>query len=135
MRQTMSYNPETVDPNQLDREQLIKVVDELQYLVELSAAKLTEIETYGVLKLGLTKQQIMILQRLMRGIPLGSDTLGEFLSRNELADPVSQLKVQIHKMRPKLASIGVTIETVWGFGYRMDRKNIDTLRSWLRDVA
>ena len=71
----------------------------------------------------LTSQQMSLFRVMMRWPVASVDVLSNVLQRSrELQDPDTHLRVQVHRMRKRLANIGITIETVWGVGYRIPQR-------------
>ena len=106
----------------MDR-QVVKLRRELdaayERIAELEGA-LAGLDREAPVMFGLTAQQSVLLAALSHREMATHQSLCVAMSRagQEPSDP-NLLKVQVHKLRKRLAAHGVEIVTVWGVGYRM----------------
>ncbi len=86
-------------------------------------------------KLGATPCEAAVALHLMArpNVAASHETLMHVARRYDRSDCLSATKVRVHRLRVrlKLAAPGVWITTVYGFGYRMDRRSVDLLRAAL----
>ncbi len=71
---------------------------------------------------GLTPQQVRMLSILLVQERVSNATLFE-VAQSDAEDADKLVKVQMHKLKRKLGALGLEVETIWGFGYRIPREN------------
>lgn len=124
------------DPRSLSREELIKYADELAFTLMEKYEKVTPSHALAD-KFKLTKQQADILYALRDGSTKSFGQLRAtcvFSSRNGFADVEAVSRVQVCRMKQKLAEYGIAIENVYGIGYRLVEGS-DIVRQVLKDAG
>jgi DNA-binding winged helix-turn-helix (wHTH) protein len=89
-----------------------------------AAAGLTASDLNKCIKLGLTKDQAKVLLVVSAKDVGTRDSIFTLVYGDKL-DPPEMKTIDVHMVRIRrfLAPLGVTVETVWGHGYRMDDEN------------
>ena len=116
------------------------VVDKLEGLTD-TASGLSEKLQYSMRKeLGKvrvnkrrfgTQQDSLILTALLSGNICTYNFIAEFCRRNVADDIISKghVAVSIYCLRKGLILLGVEIQTIYGTGYKMDKKSINNLKA------
>lgn len=79
---------------------------------------------------GLTLTQTRILSMLLIHERVSWQSLFE-ASGSQSEDPANLIKVHICKLRKKLQPLGLSIQTIWGWGYSMPREVRDAAKAKL----
>lgn len=85
-----------------------------------------------VAPLGLHRQHAIAAAVLALAPVADEDTIAQYAVSHAIDPRASKvIDVLICKLRPRLAAIDVSVETVWGVGYRLTEENRSRLLIWL----
>ena len=128
-----------MDPTHASREELVQAVNDFQFLMEGLRGTEPEFIRLGMI-FGTTRAEAGFLSALLRKPRLPFSALclagcaGNPRARKEGISARS-LQVQMVRLRKKLAPLGITVKSVWGYGYEISREDIVKLNVIIEDYG
>ena len=128
----MSWNGFDLNVEAMSREQLeqnyFDVIARLEAAtMDNEQSRLLELSAQSVL--GTSPRASRLLVALMDGMPHGRDYIYRLISKSDETDP-KVVDVRIYELRKKLPP-EISIKTIWGFGYQMQKDESRLLRELL----